>query len=119
MKKQHKILFIGMAVLTLSGMIHLGFVDVANACGYGQSGGGDYVPQRRDGQGFLAQKQSLSAEQARDIVTSYVKRLNPNLAIGKITDNGNFYEVEVVAESNEIIQVLGVDKQSGRLIMVN
>jgi hypothetical protein len=48
-----------------------------------------------------------------------VKRLNPELKIGKITDNGGFYEAEVIAEDNEVIQLVGIDKRSGRLILLN
>ena len=94
-------------------------IDIANACGWGQGGGQGYVPQRRDQNGYLAQKQALTEEQAKDIVTNYVKRLNPKLEVGKITDNGGFYEAEVIGEGNEVIQLVGVDKQSGRLIVLN
>ena len=97
------------------------FADVnrAQACGWGTSGGGDYVPQRRDATGLFASKPALSEEQARDIVTNYVKRLNPNLTIGPVKDNGGFFEAEILSEDNEVVQILGVDKQSGRLILLN
>ena len=106
-------------VLTIALLINFVGVDIANACGWGQGGGQGYVPQRRDQNGYLAQKQPLTLTQARDIVTSYVKRLNPKLEVGKITDNGGFYEAEVIGEGNEVIQLVGVDKQSGRLIVLN
>jgi hypothetical protein len=109
----------GIMVLTLVAVTNFVAIDIAAACGYGQSGGGDYVPQRRDSGGFLAKKTTVSETQAREIVTSYVKRLNPNLEIGKIKDNGGFYEVEIVDEGQEIVQLLGVDKRSGRLILLN
>ena len=94
-------------------------IDIANACGWGQGGGQGYVPQRRDSTGYLAQKQALTEDQARDIVSNYVKRLNPNLEVGKLKDNGSFYEAEIIAEDNEVIQLVGIDKQSGRLIVLN
>lgn len=112
-------IIIGASLLALTGMINFVAVDIATACGWGQSGGGDYVPQRRDSGGFLAKKSAVSEDQARDIVTKYVKKLNPNLEIGKINDNGGFYEVEIVDEGKEIVQLLGVDKRSGRLILLN
>lgn len=91
-----------------------------SGCGWGTtSGGSDYAPQQRGGSGFLAQKQDLTREQARDIVSNYVKKLNPDLAVGKITDNGNFYEAEIVSQGKDVVQRLGVDKRSGRLIMLN
>lgn len=119
MRTLSKALVMGIAILSITAMTQFAWTDIAAACGWGQSGGGDYVPQRRDSEGFLAQKSAVSEEQARDIVSGYVKKLNPNLNIGKVTDNGGFYEVEVVDKGNEIVQLLGVDKQSGRLILLN
>jgi hypothetical protein len=104
---------------TVFAIFSIAGIDIANACGWGQGGGQGYVPQRRDSNGYLAQKQALTEEQAKDIVTNYVKRLNPKLEIGKITDNGGFYEAEIIGEGNEVIQLVGVDKQSGRLIVLN
>jgi len=119
MTKLSKTLVMGIAILSMAAMTQFVWTDIAAACGYGQSGGGDYVPQRRDSSGFLAQKSTVTEEQARDIVSGYVKKLNPDLEIGKVTDNGGFYEVEVVDAGNEIVQLLGVDKRSGRLILLN
>lgn len=114
-----KSIITGSVILTMTLLINFAGLDIANACGWGQGGGQGYVPQRRDQNGFLAQKQALTQEQAKDIVTNYVKRLNPKLEVGKITDNGGFYEAEVIGEGNEVIQLVGVDKQSGRLIVLN
>ena len=119
MKKLSKTLFMGIAILSIAAMTQFVWTDMAAACGWGQSGDGDYVPQRRDSSGFLARKSAVSEEQAQDIVSGYVKKLNPNLEIGKVTDNGGFYEVEIVDAGNEIVQLLGVDKLSGRLIVLN
>ena len=119
MRKLSKTLVMGIAILSMAAMTQFVWTDIAAACGYGQSGGSGYVPQRRDSEGFLARKSAVSQEQARDIVSGYVKKLNPALEIGKVTDNGGFYEVEVVDAGNEIVQLLGVDKRSGRLILLN
>jgi hypothetical protein len=119
MTKKIRALILGVSILALMGMINFVAVDIAGACGWGQSGGGDYVPQRRDSGAFLAKKSDVSENQARDIVTNYVKRLNPNLEIGQIKDNGGFYEIEIINEGQEVVQLLGVDKRSGRLILLN
>ena len=118
-KRIGKSLILGVVVLSIAALTQFMWADLAAACGWGQSGGGDYVPRRRDNGGFLAQKSDVTEEQARDIVTSYVKRLNPDLEIGKIKDNGGFYEVEVLSAGNELVQLLGVDKRSGRLLLLN
>ena len=119
MTRKIRTIILGVSILALMGMINFVAVDIATACGWGQSGGSGYVPQRRDSGELLAKKSAVSEIQAREIVTSYVKRLNPNLAIGKIQDNGGFYAVEIVDEGQEVVQLLGVDKRSGRLILLN
>ena len=119
MKKLNKPVLTGALILSIGLLISFVGIDIANACGWGQGGGQGYVPQRRDSNGYLAQKQALTEAQAKDIVSNYVKRLNPKLEVGKITDNGGFYEAEIIGEENEVIQLVGVDKQSGRLIVLN
>jgi len=119
MTKRIRTIIFGASFLALLGMINFVAIDIAGACGYGQSGGSGYVPERRDSGELLARKSTVSEDQARDIVSSYVKRLNPNLAIGKVQDNGGFYAVEIVDEGQEVVQLLGVDKRSGRLILLN
>jgi hypothetical protein len=121
MKKLSKALVMGIAILSIAAITQFVWTDIAAACGYnsGQSGGSGYVPQRRDSEGFLARKSAVSEDQAKEIVSGYVKKLNPALEIGTVTDNGGFYEVEVVNGGNEIVQLLGVDKRSGRLILLN
>jgi hypothetical protein len=119
MKKFSKSLVMGIVVLSIVVLTQFVWTDIVAACGWGQSGGGDYVPQRRGNGGFFAQRSAVTEDQARDIVSSYVKRLNPDLEIGKIKDNGGFYEVEIISQGQELIQLLGVDKRSGRLLLLN
>ncbi|MGW8304070.1 MAG: hypothetical protein ACWGNO_18470 [Desulfobacterales bacterium] len=119
MTKRTKPIFTASLIIAIALLINFVGLDLANACGWGQGGGQGYVPQRRDQNGFLAQKQPLTQEQAKDIVANYVKRLNPNLTVGNVKDNGSFYEAEIIAEDNEVIQLVGIDKQSGRLIILN
>jgi len=121
MKKHGKILV--MAILFWA-VIGTGFTffagsGSASACGWGSSGGGDYVPQRRDSNSYRAQKPSLTKEQSYEIVSNHVKKLNPDLKIGKFNDAGNFYEAEILSQDNEVVQLIGVDKTSGRLILIN
>ena len=123
MKRFLKIFFAGILVITLIGIGQLFIIgpDHASACGYnsGSAGGGDYVPQRRDGTGPMAQKSFLTKEQAADLASSHVKRLNPNLKVGQINDAGSFYEIQILNDTNDVVQRLGVDKQTGRLILIN
>ncbi|MCF6248361.1 MAG: hypothetical protein L3J69_13530 [Desulfobacula sp.] len=89
------------------------------ACGYGNSGGSDFVPQRQNAYAGNQAAVAIDIEQARSIVENHVSRLNPDLAIGNINDAGGFFEVEIINGDNEVLQMLGVDKYSGRLMMLN
>ncbi len=86
---------------------------VGGACGYGAGspGGGDYAPQKRTSAG----RPSMTKEQAYDIVSSHVKKLNPALEIGDIKDAGKFFEAEILTEGKDVVDRLAVDKRSGRL----
>ncbi len=92
--------------------------QTANACGYGNSGGNDYTPQRRNSTGYLAQKNALTPEQAREIVSSHIRKLNPDLEVGSVNDVGGFYEAEIISKDKEIVQLIGIDKFSGRLMLL-
>lgn len=118
-KRIGKSLAFGVVVLSIAVLTQFAWTGLAAACGWGQSGGGDYVPQRRDNGDLFAQKSTVTEDQARDIVSGYVKKLNPDLEIGNIKDNGGFYEVEIISQSREVVQLLGVDKRSGRLLLLN
>ncbi|MBW1697622.1 MAG: hypothetical protein JRH18_01030 [Deltaproteobacteria bacterium] len=122
MKRLAKIIFSGLLLSTLIvfGATFFTGLDTARACGWGGSGGQGYVPQRRDGSGdWFASKPSLTKEQALNIVTNHVKKLNPDLKVGRINDAGSFFEAEILSEDNEVVQLIGVDKASGRLMIIN
>ncbi|MEE8541737.1 MAG: hypothetical protein V3S66_08750 [Desulfobacterales bacterium] len=113
-----------LTIVVISAVIGIGFFVLGRpghvgACGYGSQGGGDYAPQQRKSDGYMAQKQSITKEQAYELVSSHVKRLNPNLTVGQINDAGNFYEAEILSKDNEVIQLIGVDKFSGRMMLIN
>ncbi len=123
MKLFLKIFFSGILLITLIGVGHMWITGPynANACGWnsGSAGGGDYVPQRRNSTGPIAQKSFLTKEQAADLANNHVKRLNPSLKVGQINDAGSFYEIQILNSTNDVVQRLGVDKQTGRLILIN
>ena len=53
------------------------------------------------------------------MVSNHVKRLNPDLKIGRLQDAGSYYEAEVLGANGDIVQRLGVDKESGQMILLN
>ncbi len=91
----------------------------AQACGYGEGGGQGYVPQRRDDGNAYAARPALTKEQARQIVEQHVTKLNASLKVGPIQDAGELFQAEIFSPDNEVVQVIGVDKNSGRLVLIN
>jgi hypothetical protein len=61
----------------------------------------------------------MTKEQAHDVVAKHINRINPDLRIGLIKDAGSFYETEILNKDNRVVERLGVDKQSGRLMVLN
>lgn len=120
MKKNVKIIITGISFLAVMGLAYTPFAgpDYADACNWGSRGGKDYVPQKRKSIGPMAKRSSLTKEQAYDIVANHVNKLNPSLEIGEIKDAGRFFEAEVLSEDKEVVERLGVDKQSGRLMPI-
>jgi len=121
MKKLLKIFISGILFVAMIGFSHI-FISgpsKANACGVGAQGGESYVPQRRGPTGNLAQKSFITKEQAFEMVSRHIKRLNPNLKIGQLNDAGRLFEAEIVTQNNEVVQLIGVDKETGRLLLIN
>jgi hypothetical protein len=61
----------------------------------------------------------MSEDQARNILSRHVERLNPELKVGPIEDSGSFYKADVYSKTNEVVDHLAVDKQSGRMMPVD
>ncbi len=122
MKQYPKSVVIGILFLAVMGLALIPFAgfDHASACSSGLPGGQDYVPQRRGpAPGPLARKPALTKEQAYEIVAKHVRRLNPDLEVGRVNDAGSFYEAEILSKDKELVQLMGVDKMSGRLMFIN
>ena len=121
MKRSFKAIVTALVVLAVAGSGYALLVgpNPVGACGWGSPGGQDYVPQERNSAGPLAQTPTLTNDQAYDIVERYVKKLNPDLKVGRINDAGSFFEAEILSKDKEVIQLVGVDKKSGRLMLIN
>jgi hypothetical protein len=102
-------------------LIILGSASSLWACGYGSQGGADYVPQERNPQQqqTTVKGQPISSDQAKDIVSRYIKPVNPQLAVSTPNDAGPYFEVDLIGKNGEIVQVIGVDKFSGRIQVLN
>jgi hypothetical protein len=106
----------GVAFSNFSGFGHV------QACGggWGAPGGGNYVPQgRAPSSSYMNRAPAVTQEQAQKLVANHVRKLNPDLKIGRLQDAGSYYEAEVLGANGDVVQRLGVDKQSGQLISIN
>ncbi|MBU3916893.1 hypothetical protein KKA14_15280 [bacterium] len=55
-----------------------------------------------------------------ELVSNYVEKLNAKLIVGNLNDVGPLYEAEILsADEKEVLQVIGVYKQSGKLVVIN
>jgi len=94
-------------------------VPASQACGWGQGGGESFAPQRQDNGKAYAYRPALTKEQAQKLIEQHVTRLNNTLTVGPVTDAGELFEAEIYSKDNEVVQVLGVDKNTGRLVLIN
>ncbi len=121
MKSIIKKILITVSVLSvLGGIVAITpLVQESFACGWKNSGGQGFY-QNNGKSSDIIQNSSITKDQAIEIVTQYVKRLNPDLRIGNINDTGPFYEAEILSTMDEeILQVIGVNKQSGQVLILN
>ena len=87
--------------------------------GQGMTGPGyGSEPSRQfpNGRGQLQPQQPLDKAQARSMVENYLQSTgNPNLKLGKITDDGSSFEANIVTKDNSMVDKILVDKNSGAM----
>jgi hypothetical protein len=70
--------------------------------------GGQYRPYSQQPQ------KPLGAKDAKGILESYLRGIrNPNLRVGKITEQGNYFEAEIVTKEGSLVDKILVDKYTG------
>jgi hypothetical protein len=61
-------------------------------------------------------QQPIDKAQARSMVENYLHSTgNPNLKLGKITDDGSSFEADIVTKDNSMVDKILVDKNSGAM----
>ena len=106
--------------------------NVVLACGWDNAGGqgfmgrGNAMMNSQDnsagswGSGSIKKQGNITKQQAEEIVTRHIASLNPDLKIGNINDTGRFFEAEIISpDDKEILQIIGVNKRSGDLKVLN
>ena len=97
----------------------MGAVGEAWACGnMGSAGGGDFGPQARYQPAPSPSGKAVTQNQAFDIISGHLARLNPNLEVGKGLDAGTHYEFDVLVDGKRVDR-LAVDKSTGLIRPVN
>ena len=97
---------------------HMGVMDEALACNTGTPGGGDFGPRARYRPTPSRSAEGVTQNQAYDILSDHISRLNPNLEVGKGIDAGTHYEFEVLVDGKRVDR-LAVDKSTGLIRLVN
>jgi hypothetical protein len=97
---------------------HIGMMDEALACNTGTPGGGDFGPRARYQPTPSRSGEGVTQNQAYDILSDHISRLNPNLEVGKGIDAGTHYEFEVLVDGKRVDR-LAVDKSTGLIRLVN
>jgi hypothetical protein len=97
---------------------HMGVMDEALACNTGTPGGGDFGPRARYQPSPSRSGEGVTQNQAYDILSDHISRLNPNLEVGKGIDAGTHYEFEVLVDGKRVDR-LAVDKSTGLIRLVN
>jgi hypothetical protein len=97
---------------------HMGVMDEALACNTGTPGGGDFGPRARYQPTPSRSSEGVTQNQAYDILSDHISRLNPNLKVGKGLDAGTHYEFEVLVDGKRVDR-LAVDKSTGLIRLVN
>ena len=97
---------------------HMGVMDEALACNTGTPGGGDFGPRARYQPAPSQSGEGVTQNQAYDILSDHISRLNPNLEVGKGLDAGTHYEFEVLVDGKRVDR-LAVDKSTGLIRLVN
>ena len=73
-------------------------------------------PDYNNGPHFGQNQTNLDKKDAEKIFADYLQtRHNPNLKLGKIKDEGSFFEANLLTQDNSLVDRLMVDKDTGRV----
>jgi hypothetical protein len=79
--------------------------------GYGMGPGPGYQQPFRP---YHPSGKPMDVKDARGEVENYLKSIrNPNLKVGKVTEKGEYFEVDIVTKNNELVDKLVVDRKTG------
>lgn len=117
-KSLFPLIVLGVIATATFSFTHMGVMDEAWGCGWGSTGGGDFGPQARYQRTPSRSGEKVTQNQAFDILSGHLARLNPNLKVGKGVDAGNHYKFEVLVNGKSVDR-LAVDKSTGMIRPAN
>jgi len=81
---------------------------------YGSTDWGNVAPFSGRSSARSRTQAPLNEQQARVSVQHYLDMMgNPNLAIGEIAENGNYFEISVVTKEGSQVNTIFVDRSTG------
>ncbi|MEW6002358.1 MAG: hypothetical protein AB1638_06910 [Nitrospirota bacterium] len=87
-------------------------VQAMNGRHDGRSPYGDYSPGPREG-GYGARKEVRTADEARRILQKYFS--SRSVRLGRMREKERFFEAEIRDRNNALIDVVIIDKRTGRI----
>ncbi|UCG21236.1 MAG: hypothetical protein JSU80_01160 [Deltaproteobacteria bacterium] len=100
-------------------LVHVDMMGEAWGCNWGSPGGGDFGPQARYRPAPPSDSRvGVTQNQAYDILSGHLARLNPNLNVGNGVDVGSHYEFDILIDGKTVDRV-AVDKSTGLIRPVN
>lgn len=82
--------------------------------GYGHMGPGSGSMHRFRGYGARQSSEPLTKEEAESLLKHYVRSTeNPNLKLGKVTDEKEHYVGEITTKDGSLVDKIRVDKRTG------
>lgn len=117
-KSLFPLIVLGVIATATFSFTHMGVMDEAWGCGWGSPGGRDFGPQARYQRTPSRSGEKVTQNQAFDILSGHLARLNPNLKVGKGVDAGNHYKFEVLVNGKSVDR-LAVDKSTGMIRPAN
>jgi len=84
--------------------------------GHGMGPGYGYEPNEPYPYGRQQPQKPLDKDQAKTMVDNYLKSTgNPNLKLGDIKDEGQYFEADIVTKDNSLVDKILVDKDTGSM----
>ena len=129
MKKTRILIGFAIVTLVITGGFGIAMAHMGGGYGYGSAGSYDHMggygsmmdnDRSNDEQPCWSGEESTSKvqinkEEAKGIISFQLRRSNPNLKVGKVTEKEEGFEITIVTKDNSLVDRLVVEKNTGRI----